>query len=121
MFMPRKRPATLTPGVYAIENTQTNRVYVGSSKDIPGRLHNHLYMLRLGTHPSASLQADFQQYGEAAFTFRTLENTTQLLGRERHWQEHLQATQPLYNVRSSTRAGATPEQSWWAWRAAFPG
>jgi hypothetical protein len=55
------------PGVYAIENLQTERLYVGSSKNVRDRVLDHLSDLSLGSHPNQPLQTDFNRFGPDYF------------------------------------------------------
>jgi group I intron endonuclease len=55
------------PGIYAITNRTTGRVYVGSSVRVRSRLTTHLWHLRQGRHGNAHLQASWDKHGEAAF------------------------------------------------------
>lgn len=65
MPLPPPKPLTIdqaareyhgTCGIYRIEHLNTGTVYIGQSVDVGGRLYQHLYKLRTGTHPSPRLQ-----------------------------------------------------------------
>lgn len=45
--------------IYLITNTQTGKVYVGRTKNIPNRFAVHRSELRLGKHSNPDLQADY--------------------------------------------------------------
>ncbi|MEB2843795.1 GIY-YIG nuclease family protein [Endobacterium cereale] len=62
-------------GVYAIENTITNRVYYGSAKDVANRKASHFWQLRNNRHKNHLIQADFDAHGADAFEFQLLELT----------------------------------------------
>lgn len=73
-------------GIYMIENTITNKVYVGSSKDMLGRRYHHFYKLRRGNHPNPHLQSSWNKHGQNAFQFSILEFTsTELLTEREDW------------------------------------
>lgn len=55
------------PGVYAIENIETGRLYVGSSNNVRDRVLDHLRGLSLGSHPNQPLQTDFKRLGPDYF------------------------------------------------------
>jgi len=62
-----------TAGVFAIKNTASGRVLLGSSLNLDGSLNKHRFMLKIGSHRNAALQADWQRHGPEAFTFEILE------------------------------------------------
>lgn len=55
---------TLPRKVYAIQHNKTQKIYIGSSKDVRQRYLNHLYALRNNKHPNKDMQDDFNLYGE---------------------------------------------------------
>lgn len=54
-------------GIYTIENTNTEKLYVGSSKNITKRIHDHFHALETNKHSSAKLQNSFNKHGKSAF------------------------------------------------------
>jgi group I intron endonuclease len=60
-------------GIYKIQNTINNKIYIGSSIKINTRLMNHKYALRCGKHDNEYLQNSFNKYGESNFIFETIE------------------------------------------------
>ena len=84
-------------GIYAIKNIVSGRVYVGSSNDIAYRFRKHRAQLNGGYHSSLRFQASWDKHGQDAFTFTILEVVEQrsdLLVREQHWIDALDATNP---------------------------
>lgn len=63
-------------GVYAIRNTATGRLFVGSALNPTGRLNRHRFALQLGSHPSSDLQADWNERGADGFEFTELDRLT---------------------------------------------
>ncbi len=59
-------------GIYKIENTINNKVYIGQSIDIKKRWAAHKRELTNGTHDNFLLQNEWDMYGESAFTFEVL-------------------------------------------------
>ena len=59
-------------GVYTIVNTASQKVYVGSSKNVKKRFLCHASFLRNGKHHCAHLQNSFDLSGSKAFQFRVL-------------------------------------------------
>lgn len=62
-----------TSAVYAIRNTITGCVYIGSSTSVETRFRSHRNALRVGQSPNKQLQEDWKTYGEAAFEMTVLE------------------------------------------------
>lgn len=60
-------------GVFQIKNTINGRVFLGSSLNLHGPLNKHRFALKLGGHPCAALQKDYNQHGADAFVFEILE------------------------------------------------
>lgn len=74
-------------GVYAIENTQNGRVYVGSATDLDRRLAIHTRDISRGSHYSQRLAADVAEYGSDAFRITILQRITDLT--ELEYLEHI--------------------------------
>lgn len=88
-------------GVFQVKNTVNGKVLLAGTRNLHGPLNRHLFTLKLGTHLNKQLQADWNQYGEAAFVFEVLEvvekrdeegfSMEEALGAlERKWVEKLQ-------------------------------
>lgn len=60
-------------GVFQIRNTKNEKVFVDSSINIPGKINRYRFALIAGSHKSKSLQAEWNEFGEEAFEFETLE------------------------------------------------
>jgi group I intron endonuclease len=93
-------------GVYTILNLVTGRCYVGSSADIASRWRIHLSALSREKHPNSALQADWTQYGVAAFSWtvsRECETRNEAILAEQH---AIDSTPDLYNA--ARRAGSGP-------------
>ena len=61
-------------GVFQIRNSVTDKVFVDSSLNIPGKINRLTFQLNAGSHPSKSLQADWNELGKDGFEFETLED-----------------------------------------------
>lgn len=56
--------------IYKITNTQTNQNYIGQTINIARRYREHFRTLRNNAHDNPKfLQASWNKYGEANFTF----------------------------------------------------
>jgi hypothetical protein len=60
-------------GVYQVKNQQSGKILLGSSTNLHGPLNKHRFMLSIGRHNNAALQADWNRLGPDAFTFEILE------------------------------------------------
>lgn len=63
----------MSPGVYIITNTESGKVYIGSTAGFRQRWAEHGRHLRRGIHHNPYLQSAWNYYGEAAFEFGVLE------------------------------------------------
>ncbi len=62
-------------GIYAIQCSATDRVYIGSSRQLYKRLAQHRRQLESGRHIRRQMQGDWDAYGPDAFTFNLVEQT----------------------------------------------
>lgn len=95
-------PQETGAGVYEILCNVTQKVYIGSSRNIRKRLHNHINSLRKGVHHSTHLQRAWDKYGEDNFELGILEKFTSELGdaeqveREQYWLDHKKCYEQKY-------------------------
>jgi hypothetical protein len=68
-YKERPRPA----GVFQVRNTVSGKLLIGSAVDLPAMLNRQRAQLRLGAHPNAQLQADWNALGPDAFAFEPLD------------------------------------------------
>ena len=59
-------------GVFQIKNNVTGKLLLLKALNLPGIINRHQLELRRGMHRNSQLQADWNQYGEAAFSFDIL-------------------------------------------------
>ena len=60
-------------GVYQILNKKSNKIYIGSSLNLPGKLNSSRFQLELQSHYNKALQEDWNMYGAESFSFEILE------------------------------------------------
>ncbi|KUO61930.1 MAG: excinuclease ABC subunit C [Gracilibacter sp. BRH_c7a] len=88
-------------GVYQILNIKNNKIYVGSSLNLPGKFNSNRFQLELKSHYNKALQEDWNLYGAESFSFEVLENLDPkkivkedwpkaLAELEKKWSDHLQ-------------------------------
>ena len=94
-------------GVYAITNVITGEQYIGSTSNLSRRSNDHFSALRRnkGRHPR--LQANWNEYGEAAFEFKVLERVPDLSELKDREQVMIDRLQPALNSSMNSKgAGA---------------
>ena len=96
-------------GIYGIRCTATNKIYIGSSSDIPARWNQHRSSLQQGTHYNKHLQRAWARYGAGAFIFEVLEvvDPDRLLDREQHWMDKTQCYDQECGYNIAREAGRT--------------
>lgn len=63
-------------GVFQIRNLVNEKVFVGSSLNLPGIFNRHKVQLQTGGHQNKVLQADWREFGAASFAFEILDELT---------------------------------------------
>lgn len=103
-------------GAYAIRNTATGRMLVGGSLDLPATFNSQSFQLRMKSHRSKALQADWDSCGGEAFAFEVLEQVDAAKVAREDWrkavaaleEKWLERLQPYgekgYNERKKARA-----------------
>jgi group I intron endonuclease len=90
----------MASAIYAIVNTKTSDMYVGSAVDVARRWRRHNHDLRKNIHACRHLQNAYHKYGETAFDWEIIEAVDckeNLIPREQVW---LNFFRPAYNKRS---------------------
>jgi len=84
-------------GIYIIQNSINNHIYIGSSINIKKRFNSHRNLLNTNKHPNSHLQAAWNKYKEDSFLFLHVERIstpeTRLI-RENKW---IKINKPEYN------------------------
>lgn len=82
----------MSRGVYCIRNTDNNKVYIGSSRNIEGRWRVHRSRLNLNKHHSQHLQLSYNLGSSFVYEILELvEDLSQLEIREQYWVDHYQS------------------------------
>ena len=96
-------------GIYIISNKINNKVYIGQSKTIEDRLHQHKYNLRHNKHKNIHLQNSWNKYGELNFDFDIIElcEVENLDCREKYYINQYKSYEDDfgYNIEHGGRAG----------------
>ena len=70
------REAGTPAGVFRIRNLVNGKMFIGKAQNIPAILNSNNFQLRMGSHRNTNLQADWNEFGEAAFAFEPLDTLT---------------------------------------------
>ena len=75
-------------GIYKITCVNNNKVYIGSSSNIPQRWFSHKSRLKQGKH-NKNLLSSYNKYGIDSFMFEVLEecDVLDLIKREIYWAD----------------------------------
>jgi predicted GIY-YIG superfamily endonuclease len=86
-------------GVYLIKNIKTDKIYIGSSHHILGRLKSHASNMKAKKHNYLEINNDFIAYGEESFIFEIITycNRSELKRFEKSWLETYNKEKTLYN------------------------
>ena len=60
-------------GVFRVTNSANGKILVGSSKSLDTKFNSILFQLRIGRFPNPALQADFETFGEAKFSYEIID------------------------------------------------
>ena len=102
--------------MFAIINTSTSKLYVGSSKNLSQYKKSYFTKLRTRSrYTNAALLADFHKHGEASFMFTVLEyvdDSSTLPSVAQEWLTMMSSKGDVYNVRTdvTTNAGTKRTQ-----------
>lgn len=91
----------MNQGIYKIINVVNNKFYIGSAVDLKRRRIRHFSELRVNKHNNKHLQAAWNKYGEAAFTFAVIElvsDKAKLLATEDKWLKKYVGKEYCYNI-----------------------
>lgn len=93
-----------TPGIYAIRNIESGRIYIGSSATLRKRLRQHHSELLRKVHKNRKLQNSWSLHGEGCFEFfviEYLEDKGECIPREQYWIDCADASnEDNYNILS---------------------
>jgi hypothetical protein len=65
---------TIQPmGIYQIKNNINGKIFIGRGKNIQGTINRNMFQLKSGLHANKDMQKDFNDVGEACFTYEVLD------------------------------------------------
>ncbi|MFH0919210.1 MAG: GIY-YIG nuclease family protein [Fibrobacterota bacterium] len=70
----KKYKQTIQPmGIFQIKNLTNGKVFIESSKNLPGSQNSCRFQLKMGSHMNRPLQEDYNRLGESQFAFEILD------------------------------------------------
>lgn len=97
-------------GIYEFFNLENGKRYVGSSKDIYNRLHEHYHNLKNNKAYNKHFQSAWNKYGEDSFIYNILEFCSENIRFERE-QYYIDVINPEYNLTNYVIANTDHEVS----------
>lgn len=83
-------------GVFQIRNMVNEKVFVGSSLNLPGIFNRHKLELKMGTHKNKALQAEWNEFGADKFAFEILDELTPVSDPQHDYREDLTHLEDLW-------------------------
>lgn len=69
-----KYKQTIQPmGIYQIKNLKNGKIFLGSAKDLRGKINSNKFQLKHGSHINKEIQKDFNEIGEEGFSFEIVD------------------------------------------------
>ena len=95
-------------GIYVIQNTQTGRIYIGQSRNIPRRLEKHKEHISSGMHPNHNLDKDLDKYSLIHFKFFVIEANIEHkdlnIAEYDYIRHYYQQGFPMYNIKGVSQS-----------------
>lgn len=83
-------------GVFQIRNMVNEKVFVGSSLNLPGIFNRHKLELKMGSHKNKALQAEWNEFGADKFAFEILDELTPVSDPQHDYREDLVHLEDLW-------------------------
>lgn len=94
---------TMQPmGVYQIKNLVSGKIFIGSSKNIPGKINSQKFQLNAGSHMNPELQEDFNKLGADKFLFEALDYLEPKEDKVYNYAEDLEVLKEMWIEKLST-------------------
>lgn len=107
-YKQQKQPA----GIYAVHNKTDNKMYIGTSKNLPAVLRRFEFTLQMESFPYQDLVDDYKKHGKKYFEVKILDELelknetekeidTELMSLEEMWIEKLKSEEvTFYNKKT---------------------
>jgi hypothetical protein len=83
-------------GIFQIKNLANNKIFIGSSSNIEGKLNSIKFQLEMGSYINKDLQKDFNQFGVENFLFETLDILEPKQDTEYNYNEDLKTLEEMW-------------------------
>ena len=83
-------------GIYIVKNLINNKILIGSSKNLPGRINRFKFGLKYGAESNRELLEDYKKYGEENFTFEILDELKPKEDPEYNYTEDLNVLEEMW-------------------------
>ena len=83
-------------GVFLIRNTINDKVFLGSSLNLPGIINRHKFQLASGNHPNKQLQSDWNELGSNKFAFEIVDELPTRSGTDVDYRTELNSLENLW-------------------------
>jgi group I intron endonuclease len=88
---------TLLPmGVYIVKNLVNGKIFIGSSKNLEGKLNSMRFQLEMGSHMNNELQKDYNQFGKENFSFEILDRLEPKEDSDYNYDEDLKVLEEMW-------------------------
>lgn len=67
------KQTSLPMGIFIIKNSANGKIFIGKSKNLPGKLNSIKFQLKWGSSINKELQNDYNKFGSDSFGFETLD------------------------------------------------
>lgn len=97
--------------IYTLQNTVTKRIYVGCTRSVKDRIHQHLKLLQVHRHSMGLMQKDYDLHGEASFKSSICfqcSNKEEASRIETFVMKILKSQDPVYGYNYKDRKGNSP-------------
>ena len=83
-------------GVYQIRNVANDKILIGSTLNLPGLFNRDRLQLNTGSHPNASLQSEWKEFGSDSFAFEILDELSATEGPAHDYRPDLAFLEELW-------------------------
>ena len=83
-------------GIFRIKNLTNDKIFIGSSSNIKGKLNSIKFQLEMGSYINKELQNDFNKSGEKNFIFETIDIPEPKLDPDYNYTEDLETLEGMW-------------------------
>ena len=83
-------------GIYKIENLVNGKIFIGGSKNLPGKFNSFKFQLKLGSYINRELQRDYNEFGEENFSFEVVDYLEPKEGADHDYTDDLKVLEKMW-------------------------